>query len=98
MEDFELLVQLRQEFRNQQDYDFIVFDKGVQQCLPILVLVVVQEHCFNVAKVAALLFLALNHFIFERLDIRFHFVRLKNATIINSTFAIEFSNLSVEKL
>lgn len=59
MEYFEFLVKVAQELRDKQNNYFLIFYQVINKNFPILIVVVVNEHCLHVAKVTALLLVAL---------------------------------------
>jgi len=54
---------------------------------------VVNEHSLYVTKVTPLLLVATDELVFEELDVGFHFVGLQNDGIVDSTLALELSDL-----
>lgn len=98
VEDLELLLQCVQELGNQQDDHFLVLNQGVNHFLPVFVVVVVNEHGLNLAKVATLLFLALDELILQELDLWLHLVRLQNDRVVDAAFSLELADLRIEKL
>ena len=98
VEDFEFLVEVRQKLRNQEDDDFVVAYQLVNQDFPVLVVVVVDEEVLDVAEVAALLLVALQELVFERLDVGLHLVGVKDADVVDAALAVELADLGVEEL
>jgi len=98
VEDLELLLEIGEELGDQQDDHLLVLDESVNQLLPVLVLVVVDEHRLHLAEVAAFLLLAADELVFEELDLGLHLVGVEDDGIVDSTLALELSDLGVEEL
>jgi len=53
---------------------------------------------FNIPEITSLLLVTLKEFVFECLDVWFHFIGVQDTDIVDSPFALEFAHLSVEEL
>lgn len=58
----------------------------------------VNEHGFHIAEVAAFLFVALDELVFEKLNVRLHFVGVEDDCIVHIPFGLELPDLAVEEL
>jgi len=98
VEYLELLLEVVEELGDEQHDHLLVLDQGVNHLLPVFVLVVVDEHGLHLAKVAALLLVALDELVLQELDLGFHLVGLEDDGVVHPAFGLELADLGVEEL